>query len=105
LVALDPHDPQTVVISTNADPKTGEPLRSEADGQRHWELYRGTTRDAGDHWQWTALTRNSTRDQLRPVIPTWPDGPRVTLWTRGKLNSYTDFDLEIVAIVEPRDQN
>ena len=105
LVALDPHDPDTVVISTNADPETGEPLRSEADGQRHWELYRGTTHDAGDHWQWTALTSNSTRDQLHTVIPVWPNAPRVTLWTRGKLNSYTNFDLDIVAIVEPRDPN
>jgi hypothetical protein len=103
LAALDPHDPDTIVISTNADPETGAPLVSSVDGRRHWEMYRGTTSDAGVSWRWTALTRNSTNDQLRPVIPVWPNGPRVTLWTRGKLKSYSDYHLDIVAIVEPRE--
>ncbi|WP_442505620.1 BNR-4 repeat-containing protein [Novipirellula sp. SH528] len=99
LVALDPDDPNTVVISTNADPVTGTPLISSADGERHWELFRGTTNDAGANWLWTAITENSTSDQLRPVVPANPNGPRIMLWTRGKFNSYTDFHLDVVAIV------
>ena len=102
LVALDPNDPTTVVISTNADPKTGKPLVSSADGVRHWELFRGNTPDGGASWNWTALTRNSNVDQLRPLIPDWPNGPRVILWARGKLTSYKEYHLDIVALVEQR---
>lgn len=102
LVALDPNDPNVVVISTNADPKTGKPLVSSADGNRHWELYRGNTEDRGASWTWTALTSDSSEDQLRPVIPDWPDGPRVILWERGKLTSFKEYHLDIVALVEQR---
>jgi hypothetical protein len=102
LVALDPHDPDFVVISTNADPVTGEPLVSSADAQRHWELYQGRTSDAGKTWRWTPLTSNSSMDQLRPVIPELPGGRRVILWTQGKLRTYTDYHLDIVALTQPR---
>ena len=67
LMALDPFDPQTVFISTNADPSTGHPLKSAADGQRHWEIYRAL-KPASGKWSWTALTQDSTRDNLRPVV-------------------------------------
>lgn len=36
--ALDPQDTSVVYISTDADPLSGEPLISNADGQRHYEL-------------------------------------------------------------------
>lgn len=102
LVALDPHDPHTVVISTNADPTTGRPLISSADGKRHWEIFQGTTSDAGITWRWNALTRDSTADQLRPVIPELEGGPRIVLWARGSLKSYTDYHLDIVAVAQAR---
>ncbi len=102
LVALDPNDPDTVVISTNADPKSGEPLISSVDGKRHWKLFQGQTDDGGAIWNWTALTVDSDEDQLRPVIPDWPDGPRVILWSRGKLVSYLDYHLDIVGLVQAR---
>jgi hypothetical protein len=44
-MALDPNDPDQVVISTNADPGTGQPLISQSDEQRHWELFDGRTSD------------------------------------------------------------
>lgn len=104
LVALDPNDPDTVVVSTNADPLTGEPLISAADGRRHWELFQGTTFDGGASWQWTALTRDSATDQLRPVIPHWPGGPRMALWARGTLKTYRDYRLDIVGLaIEPQE--
>ncbi len=102
LVALDPQDPASVVISTNADPQTGQPLISSRDDKRHWELYQGTTPDGGATWNWTALTRDSIQDQLRPVIPDWPDGPRVIFWARGNLQSYTNYHLDIVALTQTR---
>nr|WP_236649477.1 BNR-4 repeat-containing protein [Rhodopirellula sp. SM50] len=102
LVALDPQDPDYVVISTNADPVSGTPLVSRADGQRHWELFAGTTTDAGETWTWTAVTKDSTQDQLRPVIANGVPETRVILWTRGTLKSYTDYHLDIVALSSPR---
>ncbi|MCU0792497.1 MAG: BNR repeat-containing protein [Opitutaceae bacterium] len=102
LAAIDPQDPNVVVISTNADPVSGAPLISTADGQRHWELYRGRTADGGATWTWTALTKNSTRDQLRPIIPDHPGGPRIILWLAGDLKTYTDYRLDVCALVEAR---
>ena len=102
LIALDPHDPDYVVISANADPKTGAPLVSKADGQRHWELYRGFTRDRGKTWQWKAITTNSTVDNLRPVIPAWTSPRRLVLWARGSLTTFTTYPLDIVGLIEAR---
>ena len=102
LVALDPQDPDTVVISTNADPSTGTPLMSKADQKRHWELFRGKTTDGGKSWSWTAITHDSTTDNLRPIIPSNPGGKRIILWTRGELKTYMDFHLDVFALTEPR---
>ncbi|MFN7921276.1 MAG: BNR-4 repeat-containing protein [Bryobacteraceae bacterium] len=101
-IALDPGDPDTVFLSTNADPATGAPLRSGADGQRHWELYRGNTRDGGSTWRWTALTRDSRQDNIRPIVPIWQSRQRALLWLRGKMRAYTDYSFEVVATVEAR---
>ncbi|MCU0246585.1 MAG: BNR repeat-containing protein [Bryobacter sp.] len=101
LIALDPHDPSVVYISTNADPATGKPLVSAADGKRHWEIHRGVTKD-GKQWQWTAVTKDSKQDQLRPIIPIWPGNQRAVLWLRGVMRSYTDYDFEVVGQIEKR---
>ena len=98
LAALDPQDANVVFISTNADPQTGRPLVSTADSKRHWEIFQGTTADGGAHWKWSAITANSTQDNLRPVMPVRPGGPRVVLWARGDLKAYTDYRLDIVML-------
>ncbi len=105
LIALDPDDPNTVVISTNANPVTGQPLISAADQKRHWELYRGKTSDGGKSWKWTAITSNSSVDNLRPIIPSNPQGKRIILWARGDLKSYTNYRLNICGLTEDRDSN
>lgn len=104
LVALDPHDPGTVFIATNADPRTGQPLISQADGRRHWEIFQGqgTRHNGGVEWDWTPITRNSTLDNLRPLVPIYPGGPRLVLWARGELKSFTDYRLDIVLLRQPR---
>jgi hypothetical protein len=93
-VALVPGDPTIAFISTNADPSTGEPLRSAADGKRHWELFRGTS--AGGAWRWEPVTRDSTSDNLRPVVPRAQGRAPILLWVRGSYRAYTDYDLEVV---------
>ena len=71
LVALDPDNPDVVYISTDADPVSGKPLISQADGDRHYELFTGVTTDGGSSWNWTPITENSTEDNLRPIVPQW----------------------------------
>lgn len=101
LAAIDPDDPATVVISTNAHPETGEPLISKADGQRHWELFRGRTDDGGKTWTWEPITANSTTDNIRPVIPQWADG-RIVLWMRGHYSTWREWDTQLVGLTEQR---
>lgn len=87
LAALDPDDPDVVYISTDADPATGAPLVSRADGLRHRELYRGTTADAGATWRWEPITANSSADNLRPIVPRWADPRTALVWMRGTYQS------------------
>ena len=82
LAALDPNNPDVAYISTDADPVTGAPLVSAADQMRHYELFRGQ-RDVSGKWTWTPFTRNSTVDNLRPVIPHWNDPRTAIVWMRG----------------------
>jgi hypothetical protein len=101
LAALDPQNPSIVYLSTNADPKTGAPLVSTADQQRHWEIYRGTTTDDGATFTWTPVTQNSTADNLRPIVPIWSAARdrTILLWLRGTYRRYQDYDLDVVALL------
>jgi hypothetical protein len=100
LVALDPHNPNVVYISADVHPLTGQPLISTADNKRHYELFRGTTSDLGATWQWEWITKNSTVDNLRPIVPQW-DGRTVLLWLRGTYWTYTNYDLDVVGVFDP----
>jgi hypothetical protein len=91
-----------VFISTNADPATGRPLISRADHQRHWEVFRGTTRDGGAKWSWTAITRDSSLDNIRPVIPVWQSERRAVIWLRGQMRTYTDYTFDVAGIISER---
>jgi hypothetical protein len=51
---------------------------------------------------WTALTPNSTRDNIRPAVPLWKDRRVALLWLRGKMTTYTNYDFEVVGTIEPR---
>jgi len=95
LIALDPNDPAEVVISTNVDPGTG------ADSGGKHEIYRARIRpdDSIETIAWEALTKDSPVRNLRPLVLS--DGNRrVILWLRGVYNTYTDYDQDVVGIVE-----
>jgi hypothetical protein len=102
LAALDPNNPNVVYISTDADPVTGAPLVSRADGKRHHELYRGTRRSTGSKWKWESLTANSTVDNLRPIVPKWKDSRTAVVWMRGKYESNRGkWSTAVVALIIP----
>lgn len=94
LASVHPHDPDRVVVSTDVHPSGGVPLRSDADGQIHHELFSGV-RGADGTWTWTALTEHSTVDHLRPVIVADAEHELVA-WMRGDYRRWKDFDTEIV---------
>jgi BNR repeat-containing family member len=99
LAALDPTDASLIYISTNANPTTGAALMSTADGRRHWEIFRGTTANAGDSWQWTPVTMNSTLDNLRPIVVSDGGARKVLLWLRGTYRAYTDYQQQVLMLI------
>lgn len=100
LVAIDPDDVNTVYVSSEVHPQTKAQLIG-ADGERHYELFRGTTQDSGQSWEWTPLTFNSDIDNLRPIVPKWNAENTAILWLRGEYSTYTNFNLDVVAMVNP----
>ena len=109
LVAIEPTQPNLVYISTNAHPLTGDVLLSQADGQRHWELWAGRRQPTaasggGGVWEWQQLTVDSVRDNLRPIRPTLVGGGgeggggggEVLVWLRGEYRTWIDYTQEIM---------
>ena len=94
LAAIDPNNPTTLFISTNIDPATGTSLP-------HREIFRGHTRDYAT-FTWTAVTANSSADNIRPIIPHWPGRRRAILWLRGQMRTYKDYSFEVVGLFENR---
>ena len=74
-----------------------------ADQKRHYELFRGE-RGANGKWTWTPFTRNSTFDNLRPVIPKWNDRRTAMVWMRGAYvhNHGEWYSAVAAAIIAPR---
>lgn len=100
LVSIDPHDPNVVYLSSEVHPATKTQLIG-ADGLRHYELFRGTTVDNGATWSWTPITFNSTVHNIRPVVPKWDAENTALLWMRGSYTSYTNYDTDVAALINP----
>lgn len=49
--------------------------------------------------RWEAITKNSPVRNLRPVIVRG-DKVRVLAWLRGDFQSYTNYQLDVVGVVE-----
>ena len=93
LAALDPNDPARIFVSTDIDPRTGA-------STAHYEIYEGRTQDGGQSFTFTAITEDSTVDNLRPIVPSWDDERTALLWLRGTYTTYVNYDLAVVGIVE-----
>lgn len=93
LIALDPHDPNVIYMSTPIDP------RNDTDLGVH-EIFKGITGDNGASWIWDPITFNSQVDNLRPTVPIWDGDHTALVWMRGTYRSMVDYDLDIVALTE-----
>jgi hypothetical protein len=89
LGSIDPQNNSIIFISTDADPRTGKPLISKADGERHHELFRGTTADGGKAWAWIPITANSMTDNLRPIVPRPPIATKANKTTAKYMSDQT----------------
>ncbi len=92
-ICVDPEQPHVVYLSSNVNITNGGVC-----GTGHWEIYRGQTADGGATWTWRALTRNSTVDNLRPLVPAGHTNETTVLWMRGTYTSYTSYALQIVGL-------
>jgi len=98
LVCLDPQSLDTVYFSADVSPKTGEPLISSVDGERHYEIFKGVTPDNGRSWEITPVTQNSEKDNIRPHVPMGGPPGSALIWLRGKMKTYTNYELEMVVL-------
>lgn len=83
-MTLDPLNPATVFISHQID--------------GIFELSKANTGDLGKRWKLTPVTRNSTLNNVRPVIPRYrkKKDPVVLMWMQfRKYIHYTDYDSDI----------
>jgi hypothetical protein len=93
LGAIRPDDPNVLYISTPINPATGA-------ATAHREIYKGITSDTGATWNWTAITSNSSVDNLRPIIPKWDAQSTAVLWFRGTYTTAQNIDAAVVGIVD-----
>lgn len=92
LGALDPSDPNTVYISTEINPITGVATAQH-------EIYKGATSSNGASFAWSAITENSTFDNLRPIVAKWDANNTALLWWRGEMTSSQRFDTAVVGLI------
>ncbi|BCX46733.1 sugar phosphate isomerase/epimerase [Haloferula helveola] len=83
LSAINPKNANVCFFSANADPATGAPLVSQADGRRNFEIFRAETSDSGATWQYTQITRDSSCHNFRVSVVPWDEDNTCVMWMRG----------------------
>ena len=93
LGALVPDDPTTIYISTPFDP------RDDTTKSAKREIWRGTTCDNGATFKWTPVTANSTKDNIRPIVPKWDANHTALLWMQGTYGTAQSYSMAIVGVL------
>jgi hypothetical protein len=93
LGSLHPDDPHTIFISTMYDP------RDDTTKSSKHEIWQGTTCDNGATFKWTPVTKGSSVDNLRPIVPKWDAGHTALLWMQGTYRSAQDMTMKIVGMI------
>ncbi|MGI8938070.1 MAG: hypothetical protein ACR2JF_07645 [Iamia sp.] len=97
LAALDPSTHNRMVVATNVHPTDGVALRSRADGRVHFELWQmDRSTDGTGRWHATALTRDSTEDNIRPHVARRGD-QKILSWVRGWYHDPNRYATSIVS--------
>ncbi|HYQ26739.1 MAG TPA: hypothetical protein VER04_05945, partial [Polyangiaceae bacterium] len=91
LSALHPDNPNVIFVSSTFDPSTD----MEVPSKKH-EIFMGVTCDKGATFKWTALTSNSTEDNIRPIVPKWDSSHTLLLWLKGTYKTAQSYTLKVV---------
>lgn len=97
-ICLDPEQPGVVYLSSNAEAPfdLADLDRVPLQRSERYELYRGVSTNGGQSFVWTALTRDSTADNLRPCVPRGHGESPAVLWLRGDYTSMSTFNCAVV---------
>ena len=91
-ICLDPDQPHIVYFSSNVDPSSGKPTRTQ-----RYQLYRMQLSNPDALPDIETLTIASDVDHLRPLMPArHGDTGATLLWMRGRYRRFTDYDTQIV---------
>jgi len=91
LGAVHPDNPNVIFLSSTFDPRTDIQVPSK----KH-EIFMGVTCDKGATFKWAPITENSTKDNLRPVVPKWDASHTFLLWERGDYITAQTYKTEII---------
>jgi hypothetical protein len=99
-ICIDPQQPNVIYISSNAQNPFNltDTTNVALSASQRYELWRGVTPDGGLTFSWTAITSNSSADNLRPYVPRRFGGEPCVLWFRGTYSSYTSYSCSIVGL-------
>jgi hypothetical protein len=102
LGALSPNDPNTIFISTKYDPRAVQyGVTDTNQPYSNWhEIWKGVTTNHGANFTWTPITQNSTRDNLRPMVPVWDANDIALIWFRATYNTAQIIDGAPVGLIE-----
>ncbi|AXT60558.1 T9SS C-terminal target domain-containing protein [Aquimarina sp. AD10] len=91
IITSNPYNTNEIFMSSNRNPITGIE-------NNRYEIYSATTVNGGNSWNWTAITTNSPKDNLRPFIPKGITNAndRVALWFYGDYITYENYNTKIV---------
>ncbi|MDR2981726.1 MAG: BNR repeat-containing protein, partial [Puniceicoccales bacterium] len=98
-IALDPANPDVVYISTNSAAPfdltdvTANPLSTN----ERYEIWRGV-RNAEGNFDWTPVTENSAKDNLRPYVPRNSPYGQSLIYFSGTYASYASVSAEVRGI-------
>ena len=92
-VELGSRLPTTIYISTPYDPRDDTTKSSKR------EIWRGTTCDNGATFKWTPVTANSTKDNIRPIVPKWDGSHTALLWMQGSYMTAQGYSMAIVGVL------
>jgi hypothetical protein len=94
LGALHPDNPHIIYLSTPYDPNTD----TMGSSGKH-EIWQGVTCDNGATWKWAAITKGSSQENLRPIVPKWDADHTALLWMRGTYTTAQNFATAVVGTV------
>jgi len=93
LAALHPDNPHIIYVSTTYNPSDDTTKTA-----KH-EIYEGITCDNGATWKWTPVTKGSTMDNLRPIVPKWDADHTALLWMKGTYTTAQNFAMSVVGTI------